>query len=125
MSKFDTMFAQRLESTLFRQMDDSITYTPKGGAGVSIKAILSEVSHVEEDGDNGKIQVHKREAIILRDAASELGGVAEPKIDDSATIDSVVWPVKDLIDESPSAVTLVLVRTGKIEEGRPRATRRA
>ena len=108
-----TIFADGLAasgwSMLAAQHGQSATYTPVGGDGVSLTAILGDEEINEDDGPYGIEQMRRRSVFINTDPAAASGGVAEPKLNDTITIGTEVWQIESASIESGLAELRVII----------------
>jgi len=123
MSRLDTQFAACGLPALMAQLGRAAVYTPRGGDAVELTAMIgAEVTAIEE-GERGTERVRRREVKITRDPAGPYGGVADPQLGDTMTIDGQVWEIEDddpgIVAGGPIAV-LPLVRYERTEVGRYR-----
>lgn len=109
MSAFDDTMADAGLPSLLTQIGESgVTYTPEGGAGVSLTAIVGDdmVAPVEERG-GGTSQTRTRMVTISVDPSSEFGGVASPQRGATVTLSGESWRVTHVNADSASAILTV------------------
>lgn len=114
-SLFDNLMADAGVPVLMDTLadEDTITYTPAGGEGVPVSAILVAETSEEDEELDGPSQKLVREVSILTDPASEWGGVAAPALTATVTIGGVEYAVEAIKSQDANWVALKLVRRGK------------
>lgn len=114
MSLFDDTMAEIGVAALFEALGDAITYTPKGGAAVSLTGLVGfgEITDHEERGLRKRLI---RDVTITRDPTSEFGGVANPSLTATVTIDGAEYAITEIQAESASMATLVLAEKKQLE----------
>jgi len=102
-SLFDSDF-EAAAGDLLTQLADTVTYTPNGGAGVSVSAIVGRDVGAIEETDYGTDKVRRRVVVIptTSDAADGGNYIAAPSHQDTVTISGVEYSVEDTDD----AITL-------------------
>jgi hypothetical protein len=78
------------------RMGQALTYTPAGGAGVSILGIPDDIG-IQEVGDREGRDLTER--VTVRIAQTAALGVVAPARGDAATFRARDWSVRDLRDE--------------------------
>ena len=84
----------------------AVTYTPKGGSGQSINALVFGVDRDEADDEHGTDQINRRRVAIMTDAVN---GIASPAVGDEVTISGVSWRVESIEAEGFGKAVLSLV----------------
>ena len=88
------------------ELSEEITYTPKGGPPKTINALVCPIETELEDDELGETNVKRRRIVILTDATK---GIAQPKINDLATINTDDWRVSSIDAEAFGKATLSVV----------------
>jgi len=119
-SEFDTAFAAAGVPSLLSQFGQSAIYTPAGSEAVpvSLSGSLSGDHVDDEDDDGGRASVRSCLLAISRDPDGDYGGVADPALNATVTIDGVDWEVRDIPKLDANMATLLLVRIGRSERSR-------
>jgi hypothetical protein len=104
MSVIDTALAGCLD-VVFDTGGTSVTYTPSGGSGVTIQAMLSPVSEQRIDGDDRQRTFRRMTIEIRRDSK----GVAEPAIGDQITVGDGVFAVETIVSMTALTARLALM----------------
>jgi hypothetical protein len=119
MSRLDAQFIATGLPALFEQLGRSVTFTPDGGAPVTLTAIVGEEVISDEDVGQGKVRIRRREVKITRDPAGPYGGVADPLPTGRVTVDELVYEIEDdeEISRSAAIAVLSLVRFESMDKG--------
>lgn len=119
----DLMTEMALPAMFEHQGTAGVTYTPEGGSGVSLTAVLWPEELVEEQYADGTRLLRRRDALISRDPAGEYGGVASPEVHDTLTIGGELWNVQEFAKQT-SEFTILRLTSGPIAERAHPAFRR-
>ncbi len=80
----------------------AVTYTPAGGAGVSIRAIAGPIEDGRVEVSDSEFREQTREiAVVPMDI-----GIASPAVGDTVTIGSDRWAVERIIEKSGAIARL-------------------
>jgi len=125
MAIFDELYAAGA-AMLMDYLAAEVTYTPAGGAGVTLPAIISMAAVDEADDLDGRRLSEHREVTIPRTAAAAgLDGagaqrnyLAQPATNATVTIDGTSYAVEAIVSQSASFSKLALVRHAAAERSR-------
>ncbi len=113
-SAFDADLATARDGWLLPAFGRAVTYTTAAGVATSIdQAMVGPVEDVDEDAPDGRVLRQVREVSISTD------DVADPQINATVTIDSVVYAVEAITSQTYAMSTLRVVRIGSREKSRP------
>lgn len=118
-SDFDTDFATAGAPNLLTRFGQPASYTPAGGEAVSLSGAVSDEQVQTEEDSAGRTSVRTCRFTISRDPDGEHGGVADPAINATVTIDGDAWEVRDITELDAVMATVLLVRVGRSERSRP------
>ncbi len=123
-SPFELAFAEAGAPALLSQFGQSVTYTPAGGAGVGLTAIVhAEHEHEAEYGD-GRRLIRTREMTIGRTPGGPYGGVEDVKLLDAVTYNGVAYAVSEILRQTQSLTTFIAVRREDMQRSREDYRRR-
>lgn len=112
MSKFSDMW-KVAEAILFDVFNDSILFTPKGGAEVDGNAHLGRVQESEDYDQGGEERTLSRRCNI---SIGDLTNIASVSINDIVTIDGDIWTVDDIIKKTDTSCKVMLVIVQRINK---------
>lgn len=103
-SVFDEAFAAAGWAALQAQFGEAVTYTPAGGSGSSVTAVVHREEEREIDSGDG----------IWREVVCEVSvgtaDVASPGLGDQVTFDGVDWAVVERLEQSGGVTRLRVAR---------------
>lgn len=116
MSQFDATFLSTVGAELLTTHGETITWTPAGGAGLEITAVVLRRASDRATDEDGEIERHEAEVQAVVDIAEG----------DSVTFDSYDWVVDEIVNAT-SSLRRCRVRRTRIAErsGGDRRARRA
>ena len=119
LSDFDTIYSEAVFPPMLSQSGDTITFTPAGGAGVVITAVVGAIHHELVEHEGGRFNSYTREVVISKNATLDTYlGVAAPKPNATVLIDGEVWAVVGAETETPSTARLTLSQRRVAQESR-------
>jgi hypothetical protein len=86
---------------------ETVAYTPSGGSGRSISAVIDRQDVVEQTAPDGSTLIHRAVLSASRDATA---GIPSPSVDDTFTFDSATWKVDHVVTQDDAMVSVSLVR---------------
>jgi hypothetical protein len=124
-SPFELEFAEAGAPALLSQFGQRVTYTPAGGDGVSLTAIVgAEQSHEAEYSDGRRV-IRTRQVTLATDPDGQYGGVAAVHLFDTVTLASgVAYSVHEITGETHSLVSFTAIRTEDMQRSRDGYRRR-
>jgi hypothetical protein len=120
MSTHDELFGTGALPVLMSHFGDSARaqYIPKGGVAVAVTAIIGNEEAIEVEHASGRRRVLRRTVTITRDASSQFGGVAEPALNASVKIDTVVYAIASIKPLGDGIFDVVVTRSSPTEVSR-------
>lgn len=119
MSTFTENYAAAALPALFDVYGQAVTYTPAGGDGVALTAILSPDEIEELPTLDGRELRRTRHATISRDPDGDAGGVASPSHRDTVTADGRTYAVEAVAEMTDAWARLRLTHSAALEVTRP------
>lgn len=109
-----TQMARDLQNVFFNasEFGSTVTWTPKGGSGSAVPAVVGDERVVEEMRDDGTWRM--REVPV----AVALADVAAPAVEDAVTIGSEEWQVVSIAGKDAAGFVAVLRRPALVEKAR-------
>lgn len=117
-SAFDLAFADAGAPVLLSQFGQPVTYTPAGGTGVSVTAMVSAEQQHEAEYPDGPRLIRTRELTIATDPDGAYGGVASVRLFDVVTVGTAQYAVNELRSVQHSLVTFSAIRTEDMQRSR-------
>lgn len=112
MSDFDDLMAD-VNDKVLDTFGDAITYTPYGGEGVSINAVLGDIDCTDVIDETGRYNQFFADLLLLLDPAA---GIANPAVGDTITINTVTWYVDDILHQDGTAANLRIRRDVEVKK---------
>ena len=95
---------------------ETVTYTPSGGSGRSISAVVDRTQYVSQVGADGATDERHAMLYASTDATSGVG--TSPGLDDTITIGSDTWHVVAVVQQDDAMAALDIVRLVPSERSR-------
>ena len=113
-STFDTNWTASSgpRASLLAYFGETITYTPRGGSGSSITAVVNRDAIEDVLDDRGD---HTIKTVLVTISQAD---VAAPAVDDSITVDSVTYAVKEIASREGGMADLVCQSTAQTHHSR-------
>ena len=124
MSDFEDDLAWAALIVLLDVHGESIVYRDDGGDPITLTAIVGDEQTNEVEADEGEDLERLRHITVLRNPASNYGGIAEPSLTATICAQGQTYAVKRIVVQTASHAKLeVLLRTAA-EITRPKFRRR-
>lgn len=108
MSAFGDDFAAAALPGILAVHGDVVTYTTRAGVETSVTVAPGGEGLIEEQYANGTRTLRSRKVMLGRDPTAADGGVANPKVHDTVTINGEVWNVQTVLPEKQTDVVSIL-----------------
>lgn len=114
MSAFDDHFDELVRPQLKEQFGDPVTYTDASGTATAATAVVGGEEAVQNPVDDGQSIRRTRHVTLFKD---DVPAVAKRKA--TVTINGEVWPIVEILDETPTETQVKVERTERSEVSRP------
>ena len=116
MSAFDDHYAELARPLLKERFGDPITYTDENGTATTLTAVVGAESAQENPDDDGQTIQRTRHVTLFK---NDVATVAKRSGKASVTIAGEVWPIVEILTETPTETQVQVERIEKSEVSRP------
>lgn len=113
MSEFDDLLEEDGLPAVLEVMGDTVTYTTRADVETAPTGAVGPEELIEENYANGVRMLRSRKVTLGRDPAN--GGVADPKVHDTITIDGEIWNIQAIVSQTAVVSILEVTRNATAE----------